>query len=92
MVLGFVGVDGRHGKSNLKRRHPTTNAVIWDFFPCLTIFIIVQCSYYHFFNTVLQILGFQATVGIQANKASATSMRKRLLTMEKQIPWVWNKG
>ena len=36
MVLGFV-VGGRHGKSNLKRRHPTTNAVIGDFFPCLTI-------------------------------------------------------
>ena len=35
--VGFVGVGGRHGKSNLKRRHPTTNAAIWDFFPCLTI-------------------------------------------------------
>ena len=38
MVLGFVGVGGRHGKSNLKRRRPTTNGVIWDFFPCGTIF------------------------------------------------------
>ena len=134
MVLGFVGVGGRHGKSNLKRRYPTPNAFIWDFFPCLTIFnhctdsiavitffatvcqfgnrkltffpsavflltpylfsILTHSSannlyfshnsisfmfvvFPSFLNTVLQIQEFlQATVGIQANKASATSYVK----------------